>query len=176
MVFKNSKWRNLVVLMLFLFVLVLFMEIIPRAGGLIDLIWEKVENENKIGRIAEVDSELTEINSENKILKSRIGSLMTDYEEERQLYGILSTLEQVTIDSDCKITSIKPSGIDKKDDLWVQTIDLKVRGDYEKLYNFIRFVENSSKVMLVESLDIKPAKGEENNLDMSLTMEVYLNL
>lgn len=151
-------------------------EILPRVRGVLELAWEKYESENKLNRMSEIDLMMTQINSENKLLKSRINSLVTDYEKERQLYGILSTLEKVTEETDCKITSIKPSGVEKNKNLWVQTINLEVNAPYENLYNFVRFIENSSKVMIVKNLSLKLQKGESKNLNMLISMEVYLNL
>ena len=176
MLIKNSKWRNLTLLILLMTVIVFVFEIIPRGVGVIEMVFELLSNNNKIEQASEIEVELSSLNTENLMLKKEIESVVTDYDDSRQISGILSNLEEIAYNSRCGINSIKPTKLEEKKNLWVQNIQLEVNGSYENLYNFLRYLENSSKVIIINDVTFIPSKTKSGEVDMSLLLEVYLNL
>ena len=176
MLIKNSKWRNLSLLILVMTVIVLVFEIIPRGIGVVEMVFELVANNNKIDRAAEIEIELSSLNTENLMLKKEIESVVTDYDDSRQISGILANLQEIADNSECDITAIKPGKLEKNKNLWVQNMQLEINGSYENLYNFFRFLENSTKVMIINNATFAPSKTKSRKLEMSLLLEVYLNL
>lgn len=176
MLIKNKKWKNLSMLILTLTVIVFVFEIIPRGVGVFELLFELYTNNNKVERSSEIDIELKQLNLENTTVKKEIESLVTHYDDSRQISSVLAALEEISTLSGCEINTIKPAEPEVKKNLRVQSLELLINGSYENLYNFLRFTEKSSKVMIINSVDISPVKTGKSGLQMFLNIEVYLNL
>ncbi len=58
-------------------------------------------------------------------------------------------LNKIANKSKINISSIKPRKLKSNENLWLQPIELEVYSNYEEVYNFIRFLENSEKVIVI---------------------------
>ena len=176
MKFRNSKWRNLVILAVSFFVLILFAEVIPRSGDIIVNISEWITQSNKIGNLKETENKLGILTIKNNKLKSQINSIVSDYDEYRNISSVLNELNTIVAENNVKLINIHPESIVKKNNLWLQPMEINVESGYNELYNFVRTLEFSNKVIVVKDIHIIPGKMQSSNLKSTIRIEVYLNL
>jgi Tfp pilus assembly protein PilO len=64
----------------------------------------------------------------------------------------------------------------KRDNLIIQKYEIALSSSYENIYNFIRVLNNSGKVIKIKDLTLK--NGEQYSSDINLKMDIdyYLNL
>ena len=176
MKFNNTKWRNLFYLIAGFSLFVLILEIIPRTWDLTGNIAEWISSSNKIDMLNEQEQKLGEITIRNNRLKDEINSIVSDYEENKNISSILNELNGIASASKVKITNIKPEKIEKDKNLWLQPMEINIESNFDGIYNFVRMMENSSKVIVVKSIDIRSIKTLSGYLNSNVNIEVYLNL
>ena len=57
-----------------------------------------------------------------------------------------------------------------------QPVEISLESDYENIYNYVRFLENSSRIIKMKELKFKPMKTGLSILKLKANIEVYLNL
>ena len=126
------------------------------------------ESENK--RLA-----IRELEIKNKNLKKEINQVVSNYEENKNLSSVLSFLDEAAKESKVKFTSIRQRKL-RKDNLWMQPIEVNISSSYGNIYNFTRYLESSSKVAVLKELSFKPEEMLKPELEMKAEIEFYLNL
>ena len=173
---KTPKWRNMVILILCFTMLVVVFEVFPGILNNADLVFEWIEQSSQIDKSDEIENRLTGVKQQNSQLKSYINNIVSNYEEAQNSSSILKMLDEIATRSKVDIEIIKPKTIIQRDNLWLQPIDIVLTSQYENYYNFIRFLENSQKVVLVKEIFIESGNSDGVELQISLKLEVYLNL
>ncbi|MFO7445406.1 MAG: type 4a pilus biogenesis protein PilO [Ignavibacteriaceae bacterium] len=176
MLIRNKKWKNYMVLSAGFTILVILFEILPGYNNLISM---GIELYNRGAEIEKGEKNIVRENNltlENKQLRQQINSLISNYEENQRISSIISFLDEAAFGKGVDIASIKPGKIVKKDSLWLQPMEVNLDSDYEGLYNFVRHLEKSSKVVLIKELDFIPKAPLNDSLRITANLEVYLNL
>ncbi len=173
---KNKKWKNINISIIVIIVLILFFEILPRIWDLGKTSIEFIENSKKLEKIDEVDSKLKELTIENRNLKAVMNKIVSNYEENKNISSTMRYLNDISNKSHISISSIKPLKLNKRENLWLQPIEIEFYSNYEQLYNFIRFLEYSKKVMLITEITVVPKIITHNKLKVITKIDVYLNL
>jgi Tfp pilus assembly protein PilO len=176
MLIENKKHKNVILLTLLATVIIFLFEVIPKYSDLVTIVFKLIEQNSEIERIAENEKELMELNLQNQLLKSRIYSTVSDYKENKNLSAVISHLDSLAKESHIKNLAIKPGQMIKENHLWLQPIEVSLNSGYENIYNYIRFLENSSRVIKIKGLYFKPEKPLKPELDLKANIEVYLNL
>jgi Tfp pilus assembly protein PilO len=175
MLIHNKKWKNYIVLSLAVAVIIVLLEIIPRYAGLVSLCYDfylRGANTNETNNI-ETEKKLS---AENKNIKEKINKLITSSEDNQKISAIISLLDEAAYGKGVDIASIKPINIKKQENLWVQPIEVNLYSDYEGIFNFVRHIERSSKVILIKELDYAAKVPLNDSLLVKACLEVYLNL
>ena len=173
---KNKKWKNIILLLCGFTIVVLLFEIFPRALGTFSLASEWMEQSDQIERLGEIETRIEMVSKENSSLKEDISSIVSDYEDNQKISSVLSLLDEIANGTNVNIEAIKPQAIVKRDNLWLQPIDMTITSKYENFYNFIRFLESSQKVVLVKDIYLKHENSVTGMLNINTKLEVYLNL
>ena len=176
MIIKNKKWKNLNLLIIAFTLVILTFEVLPRVWDIGKLVTELISNSNKLERLDEIDNNLLDLNIENKNLKRQLGEIVSDYKSDKNISTTMRYLNEIANKSKLKITSIKPVKLKNNDKLWLQAIELKFYSNYERLYNFVRFLEHSPKVILLKEIKVKPKVKSRDKLEIVVNIDVYLNL
>ena len=173
---KNKKWKNILMLLCGFTVIILLFEILPRALNTLSLTSEWIEQSDQIEMLGKIDARINMITKQNAELKASIGSIVSDYEDNQKISSVLSLFDEIAPNRNVNIEIVKPLEIIKRDNLWLQPIDMTITAMYENFYNFIRFLENSQKVVLVKEITLKNENSVNGKIKINTTFEVYLNL
>lgn len=173
---KNPKWRNLFLLVLGFTIIVIFFEVIPRILNDITLISDWIEQSNRIDRIGEVEKALEISKKENSRLRKNIGSIVSNYEDKQKISSVLSSIDNIAKKAKVSLDRIIPKEVSYRDNLLLQPIEIELTSQYENYYNFIRFLENSPKVIIVKEIAVHQLESGSKYLKIDTKLEVYLNL
>ncbi|MBU0475266.1 MAG: type 4a pilus biogenesis protein PilO [Bacteroidetes bacterium] len=173
---NNKKWKNINVIIIVFTIVVLFGEILPRIWDLSSLTINWINDTNKLDKVTAIDANLYKLTETNKKLKSQINQIVSDYEENKNISTTMRYLNNIAKKSNISITSIKPSKLKSNENLWLLPVELEFNSNYEELYNFIRFLESSEKVILVTEISINPITITQQKLKVLTKINVYLNL
>lgn len=173
---KTKKWKNIILLSLFLFVIIIFSEIIPKYSDLLSMSYDLIEQKIRSKESEENKSEMNKLLSENKNLKIEINNIVSDYEENKNLSSVLNFLDTAAKESGVSFTSIKPMQLLRKDNLWLQPVEINISSKFENIYNFTRYLESSSRVAVLKELQFKPEEMLSSKLNVKANLEFYLNL
>ncbi|MGD8778483.1 MAG: type 4a pilus biogenesis protein PilO [Ignavibacteria bacterium] len=175
-ILKNKKWNTYLISTSVLFLVILIFEIGPRLFDVLSnsasLVWDlyNTEDEETVAIQLEEDTLL------NNRIKSRVNNFVSDYNENKNISPFIKLLSEQAAQSKLKIISINSKKISKEKDLWKQGIELNLEGSFTDYFNFITNLENSQKVVSVQSMDIKPVRLNRPLLNINLQLDVYLNL
>lgn len=173
---KNKKWRNIILLTIICVGIIFLFEIAPRLYNLSDLALNLVIQKYRIDSNKEKDGVINEYTARNKMLKRKIGLVVSDYERNRNISDILSFVDSAAQKNKVSVREIKPAKIIKSNNLWLQPVDINISARYENFYNYVRTLENSSKVMLIKKLTMVSGESTGELLDIKLHLEIYLNI
>lgn len=173
---RNKKWKFVNIAALGFFALLFFFEFMPRYMSLFEQITNYISSVNEGNTLAQNIQELKLVKNENQRIKTNINQLISNYKENKNLSGILSYLDENAMASDIKFKEIKPGELKRQDNLWLQPIEVTLATKYENIYNYLRFIESSNKVILVNELTMEPVSDSRDSLNINIKFEVYLNL
>lgn len=176
MIIKNKKWRNISLIIIVFTIMIIVFEILPRSYDLVSSYLTSVDQEKKINELEIIKLEQRNLQIEVNDLENNISKLVSNIESDKKISSVISLLNQLSEKAKVKIVSIKPTKIYKKDNLWIQLLDIKMESELENIYNFTRFLENTEKVISFNKLEIKSVKPAANKLTINSELEVYLNL
>ncbi len=176
MLIKNAKWRSYVFVSITLFALVLLFEIIPDYSTLFSNLWEIVDGNNLNNRIKDYESQIADLESENSKLKTSVSNFITTNASKNDISSIISFLDKVSQRSFVKNYSLRSGNIEKKDNLSVLPIEVEINGNYSQAFNYLNFIERSSRVIIIRNLSIKPKEILKDSLIVKTNLSVYLNL
>ena len=166
MLIKNKKWKNYILGTLSFFVLILLFEIYPRVSNILSLGYDLYERYAKTKEAEQNNLNENNFISENKKLKLQINSFVSNYEESQKISSIISFLDDIASKNDIEIAAIIPGKVEKKNNLWLQPIEININSNYEGMFNFVRSLEKSPKVILLKGLDFKPIKPKNDSLNV----------
>ncbi len=170
----DKRKRNLVILVILFSLLIFLFEIIPGLFENVSLLAEYIKRTAGAGDAAEVTYRLKNAQSENHALKSALGGIVTEYEENSAFSPLLILLNDLAERSGLDIMHLRPGPAERQKDLWLQPVEIEMEGSFEEFYNFNRFLENSGKVITVKKCEIKKDKGKK--LKITAQLDIYLNL
>lgn len=173
---NNSKWKNITVSIIGFTLFILIFELMPRIIDLGSTYFDWLSNNKKLKASTSIEEELLDENIKNKNLKKMLKNIVSDYEQDKNISNVMNYLNNIADKSNITIASIKALKLKQNNNLWLQPVEIEFTSNYEELYNFIRFVENSSKVILLSNLNCKPKVLTKNKLDSKILLDVYLNL
>lgn len=173
---KNKKWRNIIWLVILLNGAILIFEIIPRFGVLLDLYMQWQDQSELLDSELESGYRLQYAEKLNKLLKKRISSIVSEYDETVKVSSVIKSVDYVAEITRTEILTLRPQPIEKKENLWLQPIEIILTGSFENFYNLIRYIELSEKVVIVKAFEMQPAKLLKPELQIKLTVHVYLNM
>ena len=176
MLIKKTKFRYYILFSITLFFLVSFIEIIPDYFTLFYNLWEVVDSSNLKNSIKDYESQITAMEIENSRLKSSETNFISTNESKSDISSIISFLDVVSQKSFIKNYSLRPAAVEKKDNLSVLPIEVEIGGDYSQVFNYINFIERSSRVIIIQNLSIKPKDILKDSLIVKTNLDVYLNL
>ena len=173
---KNKQWRNIISLTILLTVFIFMFEIIPHLTEVTSLFINWLNQSGQIEKLDEAEVKLRRVTAYNRNLSARISTIVSDYEENQKISNVLSFIDQIATGAKINIVSIKPGKIKKRNELWLQPIELTLLSNYEGFLNFVFMLENSPKVIIIKSIEIKPSRIIGERLKVNANIEVYLNL
>ena len=156
---KSKKWKNIIALSFFLFAVLIFSDIIPDYSNIAIIGYDLFIQKRKIEESENNKQTIRELEIKNKNLSS-----------------VISFLDLAAKESKAKLTSIRPRKLEKKDNLWMQPVEINISSSYENIYNFTRYLESSSKVAVLNELNFKPEGILKPELKLKAEIEFYLNL
>lgn len=159
-----------------LFILLILMEVYPQFEKIISLISISLEQSNTVLEAKSSEAILLNLQVEKKNLLTKMGNIVSSYDKELETSTLLTLLDSIALKSRTSITEILPHKLSQKDNLWLQPMELMLKGGFENIYNFVRFLENSEKVILINSIKLNPKKQKDSKLAAYLMIEVYLNI
>jgi Tfp pilus assembly protein PilO len=159
-----------------MFVLVIFSDLMPDYSNLVSTGYDLFIQKKKVEESENNRQVIHELEIKNKNLRLEINQVVSNYEENKNLSSVLSFLDKAAKESKIKFTSIRPKKLEKKDNLWMQPVEVNISSSYENIYNFTRYLESSSKVAVLKELSFKPEKILKPKLEMKAEIEFYLNL
>lgn len=172
----SKKYKRLIAIVILFSMVILVFEIIPRFFSLSEKSLEYITSKYKISSTEDYDLKIEMKTMENSLLQKKITSVVSDYEESQKISSIFKVLDLQAKKADLIINSIAPMQLEKKNNLWLLPIKVYIKSDFEKIYNLIRFVENTSKVVVFKNMKINTPKTASEGLDVELFMDVYLNI
>ena len=173
---KNKKWRNISMIIIGFTILIIVFEIIPRSFDLVSNYITTVDQEKKINELEILKLQQKNLQIEVNDLENNISKLVSNIESDKKISSIINLLNQLSDKAKVKIVSIKPTKISKKDNLWIQLLEVKMESRLENIYNLTRFLENADKVISFNKLEVKSVKPANDKLTINSELEVYLNL
>ncbi len=176
MLIKKTKFRYYILFSITLFFLVSFIEIIPDYFTLFYNLWEVLDSSTLKNSIKDYESQITAMEIENSRLKSLETYYISTNESKSDISSIISFLDVVSQKSFIKNYSLRPAAAEKKDNLSVLPIEVEIGGDYSQVFNYINFIERSSRVIIIQNLSIKPKDILKDSLIVKTNLDVYLNL
>lgn len=176
MLIDNRKYKNTILATAIFTLLLLLFEIIPNYTGLVASVVTVLEQNSEIERIAENESEIEELTRQINMLESSVYNNVTAINKSRNLSSVISNLDSLSGKSKIKNLAFKPGEVKKENNLLIQPIEINLKSEYESIYNFIRFLENSARVIKIKELSLKPVKPFAKSLTLTAKIEVYLNL
>lgn len=173
---KNKKWNNINLGIIAFTVVIILFEFIPRIMDLSSQTLGWISDTIKLEETSDIDAKLIEQSVRNKNLKSQMKQVVSEYEDDKNISTVMEYLNDIASKSNINISSIKALKLKKDNRLWLQPVEIEFTSSYEQLYNFTRFIEHSSKVILVNKLVTKPEVITKGKLTSNLLVDVYLNL
>ena len=173
---KSKKWKNIIALSFFLFAVLIFSDIIPDYSNIAIIGYDLFIQKRKIEESENNKQTIRELEIKNKNLKLEINKVVSNYKENKNLSSVISFLDLAAKESKAKLTSIRPRKLEKKDNLWMQPVEINISSSYENIYNFTRYLESSSKVAVLNELNFKPEGILKPELKLKAEIEFYLNL
>lgn len=173
MLIKNTKWKNITILSIVFFFIVLFFEILPGYAELISASAELLFREDPEEQMTKSEARLIQLKAEKRKLKVLASSQFSGYNE-GGVSSIIALLDESAAKSNSEIISLKPGNFKKNDNIVFQPVNMEMYAGYENLYNYLRFLENTPKVLHIKKLSIK--EFEEDDLIITAELEAYLNL
>lgn len=173
---KSKKWKNINLGIITFTAMIIFFEFIPRVMDLSSQTFSWISDKIKLEETSDIDTKLMEQSARNKNLRTQMKQVVSDYEEDKNISTVMEYINHVANKSRINISSIKALKLKKDDRLWLQPVEIEFTSSYEQLYNFTRFIEHSSKVILVNKLSSKPKIITKGKLNTKLLVDVYLNL
>jgi len=162
---KSKKWKNINLGIIAFTVVIILFEFIPRIMDLGTQTFSWISDKIKLEETSDIDAKLMEQSVKNKNLKSQMKQIVSDYEGDKNISTVMQYLNDIANKSNIHISSIKALKLKKDDRLWLQPVEIEFTSNYEQLFNFSRFIEHSSKVILVNKLKSEPeviTKGKLN--------------
>ena len=172
----TKKWKNISLAAILLTAIILIFEIIPRFISVFVSVVEIIEQDDKISDSENADMEIKLLALENKKLAQGINRLVSDYEENSKMSSVISLIDSLALLNSMRISSIIPQKIMKTGNLWKQPIEININGSYENFFNFVRYLESSQKVIVIDKINIKSERIHSKELDIQLSLDAYLNL
>ena len=114
---------------------------------------------------------IKQINAFNRQMSHSVSSF-----NESSLSGIINHLDNLSKKSGIKNLAIKPGEIKKENNLVIQPVEINLNAEYENIFNYIRFLENSGQVIKIKELKLKPVKPVTKILTLKANIEIYLNI
>ena len=173
---SNKKQKRLFLLVTSFFILIFAVEIIPRFMDLSVKSINHFANQYKISSSDEYDNIIETKTIKNTLLQKKIAQIVSDYEESKKISSIFKILDKQASKADLQINSITPLKLSKKENLWLLPIKIKIKSNYEKIYNLVRFIENTSKVVVFKNKKKKKKTFTDDKVEVELLIDVYLNI
>lgn len=173
---KNKKWKLILITVITSFIMITFFDLVPRVGDIATMALKFHGEKGKLKQEMESERSLKDLMAENRMLKGELKNTLSGYEDKENISSVISLLDSVAILSEIRISSIKPQKPYKKDNLMLQPIEVNITSSYERAFNYVMFLEKSSKVILVKDLSILSKDKSKDSLFIKASLEVYLNL
>ncbi|MBK7980281.1 MAG: type 4a pilus biogenesis protein PilO [Ignavibacteriae bacterium] len=173
---RNKKWKNINISIIGFTVFVIVIEFMPRFLNLGSQTFNVISDKIKLKETSSIDNNIKEQSLINKNLVSQLKQIVSNYEDDKNISTVMQYLNNIANKSNIKISSIKALKLKQEDKLWLQPVEIEITSNYEQLYNFTRFLEYSSKVILVNKLTSIPKTATKETLNTKLLLDVYLNL
>lgn len=169
----NRKWKNIITLSTIFFLFAMLFKVIPEYSEIIASTVNIIFSGDIKEEVNESDGQLKQLNMEKMKLIKYSSSLVSN-NKNSNLSSIISLLDNSAEKSGSKIINIDPREAEEKNDLYFQPIGIVLNADYEKIFNFVRFLENSERVIRIKNLTLK--EKESKHLIVNIELEAYLNL
>lgn len=173
---KNKKWKNINIGIISFTLFITLFEFIPRIMYLGSSTFEWISDTIRLEETNDIENNLIEQSINNKTLKSQLKQVVSTYEDDKNISTVMQYLNNIASESNITISSIKALKLKQNERLWIQPVEIEFSSSYEQLYNFTRFLEKSSKVILVNKLNSEPEVITRQKLNTRLLLDVYLNL
>lgn len=173
---KNKKWKQIILISISTFLLIIFLEILPRAMNIVSLTIQLVDQKIKISSNDKNEDLIKQYTIENKSLRGQIGNIVSDYERDKNISQILNYLDAASQLNNVRIVEIKPGPIIKNKNILITPLEVNFIAHYENFYNYLLNLEKSSKVMVIKQLSIEPKDILSDTLSIKAKIDVYLNI
>jgi Tfp pilus assembly protein PilO len=173
---KNKKWKQIILVSVSAFMLILFFEIVPRTMNIGTLVFKLVDQKIKISSSDKNEDLIKQYTIENKSLRGQIGNIVSDYEKDKNISQILDFLDTASQLNNVRIIEIKPGQLIKNKNIFIAPLEVSFIAHYENFYNYLLNLEKSSKVIVIKQLSIVPKDILSDTLSIKAKIDVYLNI
>ena len=176
MLIKNKKWLNVTVMSLVGFAIIILFEIIPDITHDLSLAYNYFAQKHKASVESDKQAEFEIVSRENKIIKHKMAGLVSVYDDKGNLSNIISNMDEEAKLANVGILSIRPDKVTTKENLYYLPLEVELSSSYERFYNYLRFLEQSSRVLVLNEANIQKKENSTDSLTIKAKFEVYLNL
>lgn len=158
---KTPKYKNILVMAVIVFTVILLVEVIPGyyeiGSSLISVAFQKLSGSN----VDELSDKLIEIKKEEAKLKKKFYG---EFSTSENNYNFSNALEKFNVNNNefnISINSIKPIKKVKKGRLNFQRINLGLNSDFANIYNYCRWLEITGSTIDFEEIQITRQKDSD---------------
>lgn len=173
---KNSKYKRMISLILIMFLVLIITELIPRTKNTISMSFDLYKKNAIMNNENKSEEKIKNLSIENRMLKGEVKNNLNGYDRTGNMSSTISLLDSVAVLSHVKLSSVKPQKTYRKNNFIVQPVELNMNSSYERIFNFVRFLENASKVISIKDLNITSKENSKDSLAVRADLEIYLSL
>jgi Tfp pilus assembly protein PilO len=175
MVIKNKKWKSYTIITAVFFAFIIVFEIAPDYSADFYSIGEFITSSNNKSELEKCETEILNLTKRNSALRNTLSANTDINNDKNDISSVINYLSIVSRKSYVENYSLRPAALEQKDGLWVLPINIEISGDYSIIYNYIRFIEMSPRIIVIRDLSITPKEKLKDDLLMKTNLEFYVN-
>jgi type IV pilus assembly protein PilO len=173
---KDWPWYGHLLLIGIIGALLYFVWFKPKNVELANLKEERAKIEGEVRNLKSKKIQLDKIEIEIAVLNETLKDLEAIIPKRREIWNILSNMQQLANNSRLRIEKFDVKGEIRKEFYFEWPIDLEITGDYHNLALFFDRLSNFSRLFNIEDFSIKALQRQTdtNTISASYTAKTYI--
>lgn len=164
----SIKWKRIIYLSLFLFILIFLFEIYPSIDSTISSINIKIFSNREIDELEEL---LESEKNRNLTYKNNMVNFFNNLNNGKGISETISFLDKASAFSKLEIKSIKP--IDENANNSSRKIEITAESSYENLFNFVKYMEQENILLTIHKILITHNNSIIGLIKSQINVEIY---